>query len=275
MSQKTYKMMVTKGYLMHRIKLVVASILVIILVIFGYYALIDKKNVLEDIPQVEYAKEPVPLFKDIGDVKQKKKAYFDYLRPAVELQNQYIRQVRAIVESMKQQVDEGKTLTGEQEAQVAWLTNEYRVDANQELNFIIEELLQKIDIIPVELVLVQSANESAWGTSRFAREGYNFFGMWCFSKGCGFVPSRRNEGASHEVAKFDDLSSAMYSYMRNLNRHPAYEQLRAIRTQKRNSQQDITASALAGGLEKYSERGQEYIDELRHMIRINQDLIAP
>ena len=43
---------------------------------------------------------------------------------------------------------------------------------------------------------MQAANESAWGTSRFARIGLNFFGQWCYSKGCGMVPKRRNTGAA-------------------------------------------------------------------------------
>ena len=44
------------------------------------------------------------------------------------------------------------------------------------------EYLEKIDVIPVSLVLAQSAVESAWGSSRFAREGNNIFGEWTWGK---------------------------------------------------------------------------------------------
>ena len=157
---------------------------------------------------------------------------------------------------------------------LTWLEEEYRVKSTQPLKVKLPALLQKIDVLPVELVLVQAANESAWGTSRFARKGYNFFGLWCFSKGCGFVPNRRNEGASHEVAKFDSLSRATYTYMRNLNRHDAYADLREIRSRLRANQIPITGVALAEGLMNYSERGAAYVEELQTMIRFNEEFLS-
>src|SRR5690606_39546165 len=64
-------------------------------------------------------------------------------------------------------------------------------------------LLRRLDIIPADLALAQAAMESAWGGSRFAREGNNYFGQWCFSKGCGLVPEKRPAGARYEVQRFD------------------------------------------------------------------------
>jgi len=129
----------------------------------------------------------------------------------------------------------------------------------------------RIDVIPTDLVLVQAANESAWGTSRFARQGYNFFGLWCFRKGCGFVPSRRKADAKHEVAKFPNLTRAVYTYLRNLNRHNAYRELRQIRANLRANNLPITGSDLAEGLVSYSERGHDYVEELQAMIRFNEE----
>ena len=102
----------------------------------------------------------------------------------------------------------------------------------------------------------------------------NFFGLWCFSKGCGFVPNRRNDGASHEVAKFDSLSRATYTYMRNLNRHDAYADLREIRSRLRANQIPITGVALAEGLMNYSERGAAYVEELQTMILFNEEFLS-
>ena len=121
---------------------------------------------------------------------------------------------------------------------------------------------------------MQAANESAWGTSRFAQQGYNFFGLWCYKKGCGFVPARRNSGANHEVAKFENLSRATYTYMRNINRHDAYRELRHIRASLRRAQLPVTGLALAEGLMNYSERGAAYVNELQNMIRYNKGFIT-
>lgn len=259
---------------MHKMKIIFLTSIGVLLVLAWIFFLQPEKSIVKNIPKVENADQAVPDFTVYKQVKEKKKAYFDYLLPAVTAQNDYIRSVRQLLQGYQAKEAAGDSLSEQQTEELDWLINEYRVDATQSKALIYQELLRKIDIIPAELVLVQSANESAWGTSRFARKGYNFFGLWCFKKGCGFVPSRRDEDANHEVAKFSDLSSAMYSYMRNLNRHPAYKEMRLIRQQQRNNQKPITAKAMAGGLQKYSERGQEYIDELRQMIRVNKELMA-
>lgn len=132
-----------------------------------------------------------------------------------------------------------------------------------------ERLMLKLDVVPPSLALAQSANESAWGRSRFASEGNNYFGQWCFSEGCGIVPTGRPEGESYEVRSFDSVADSVRGYILNLNRHWAYERLRALRAQQRRLGEQITGVHLAGGLERYSARGFDYIDELRSMIWVN------
>lgn len=217
--------------------------------------------------------EPVPDFSLYADVKEKKRAFYQFLYPEIHKQNNYLLTLRHYVESIYRKVAKGHTLNKMEQEKVAWLASEYRVDTTTSLKVQVEALLVKIDIIPAELVLAQSANESAWGTSRFARQGFNFFGLWCFSPGCGFVPSRRQPGLHHEVAKFSNLSLATYTYMRNLNRHQAYKELRAIRARLRANQLPITGEALAEGLINYSERGAAYVEELQSMIRFNQEYL--
>lgn len=259
---------------MLKVKIISISFILIIAFILGFIYLQPPKNTVNSIPSVDYASDPVPDFNKYERVQDKKQAFFDYLKPAIALNNQYIAAVRSLIKEYQQIHQSGQAFTEAQQEELDWLLEEYRISSSDDLGARFTELLQKVDLIPAELVLVQTANESAWGTSRFARKGYNFFGLWCFTKGCGFVPSERDEGANHEVAKFDNLTEAMYSYMRNLNSHPAYEDLRAIRLQHREANKEVTAYALAGGLTKYSERGHEYIEELRQMLRVNKKYIA-
>ena len=130
-------------------------------------------------------------------------------------------------------------------------------------------LRHKLDVIPPSLILAQAANESAWGTSRFATKGNNLFGQWCFSKGCGLVPRGRAEGASHEVAKFSSPYRSVRAYIQNLNRHPTYQLLRDVRLEDRRDNAPLSGLELAEGLLGYSERGEEYIEEIRAMIHYN------
>lgn len=127
-----------------------------------------------------------------------------------------------------------------------------------------------MDIIPKELALMQAANESAWGTSRFARIGLNFFGQWCYTKGCGMIPKRRADEAEHEVRAFKSVRAAVKSYFRNINTHEAYRELRRVRAGLRAEKVPIEATALTAGLLSYSERGEDYVSELNDMIRHNR-----
>ena len=61
----------------------------------------------------------------------------------------------------------------------------------------------------------------------------------------------------------------MQRYLFNLNTHNAYKNLRNIRSALREDGEVVTGSKLAEGLIRYSARGQDYISELKEMIRIN------
>lgn len=132
------------------------------------------------------------------------------------------------------------------------------------------ELLKRINTVPSSLALAQSANESAWGTSRFAQEGNNYFGQWCFQPGCGLVPKSRTAGKTHEVEKFSSAADSVKAYIDNLNRNSAYEKLRSLRAQRAEKNGSFSGTELAPGLLKYSERGKEYVLEIQSMIRINK-----
>ncbi|WP_133471580.1 glucosaminidase domain-containing protein [Paraglaciecola marina] len=257
------------------------SALVILLLVVTFIVVtqqnhIDKKSHLVvnlkafDIPVLESDKDPVPDFNTYENVIDKKKAFFAYLLPEVKRQNTIITIERQAVITLFDVHKSGKTFNKSQKAVFEYLVNKYTVQFETLNDAVFDELKIKIDVIPEALVLVQGAIESGWGTSRFARQGYNFFGLWCFKEGCGFVPKQRIEGAVHEVAKFSDLSHAVMTYMRNINRLYAYEELRALRLACHTNNKPVTADVLANGLISYSERGQEYIDELLDMLRVNK-----
>lgn len=216
--------------------------------------------------------EPVPNFSLHKNVIEKKKAFFAYLLPEIRRQNFLVLKERRMVLALYEMASQNQPFNIEQQAVLKHLVNKYHLakQKHRSNEFLLSQLIKRVDVLPEALILVQTANESGWGTSRFARLGYNFFGLWCFKKGCGFVPSQRNEDSAHEVAKFRDLSHGMMTYVRNLNRLYAYQELREIRIQLRRRGKPITAEALVKGLSRYSERGDEYIRELQNMIRVNR-----
>ena len=211
----------------------------------------------------------LPKFSEFTDVKEKKHAFFNFIRPHVEAENKKILQQRAKLEIARMMLQNDLSLENKQSKDIVKILKSYDLPTTLD-TLTLTQALRRVDIIPKELALMQAANESAWGTSRFARIGLNFFGQWCYSKGCGMVPKRRNTGAAHEVAAFKSVRAAINAYFKNINTHPAYKDLRAIRENLRLEQKPIVATELTHGLMSYSERGEAYIEELNTMINQNR-----
>ena len=132
----------------------------------------------------------------------------------------------------------------------------------------LDALLRRVDVIPPSLALAQGAEESGWGTSRFVREGNAIFGQRTFDKGAGLVPNNRDADKKHEVKAFNGLMDSVASYMTNLNTHQAYVEFRRIRAGQRASGY-VDSYSLAGTLDRYSERGEDYIKTIRSIINKN------
>lgn len=136
-----------------------------------------------------------------------------------------------------------------------YLTKKYR-------SFQISKLRNRVNTVPVSLVLAQGAIESSWGGSRFVSEGNSLFGIWTWGK-YGMIPRRREIGKRHKVAAYDSILDSVRAYLLMLNRVSAYRRFRAIR------QQTMDSLALAEGLLYYSERRKNYISDITNVIESN------
>ncbi|HEY9078524.1 glucosaminidase domain-containing protein [Magnetovibrio sp.] len=131
-----------------------------------------------------------------------------------------------------------------------------------------ENLLRRIDVLPPSLVLAQAAIESAWGTSRFAREGNALFGERTYDPDTPGITPKRATG--FKVKSFTSLQGSVRSYMRTLNAHRAYRALRERRAAVRALGQPLSGPVLAAHLRAYSELGNDYIDMIMDTIAANR-----
>ena len=135
-------------------------------------------------PDASITQTPLPDFRNYAVVQEKKDAFVGFMLPLIHEANREILAERQLLEHLSgtQTPAEGHPRP------LKKLVKKYRIaDGTRQEQ--IDALLEQVNVIPPSLVLAQAANESAWGTSRFAREGNNLFGEWCFSKGCGLVPN--------------------------------------------------------------------------------------
>ena len=138
-----------------------------------------------------------------------------------------------------------------------------------ELKMLRIELLNKINSIPISLILAQSIIESGWGGSRFAQEGNALFGQWTWKNDDGIKP-KGNLDANFSVKNFDSLLDSVNSYILNLNTHNAYKELRNFRTSQYKAGKKITGNDMANFLDKYAEIGFQYVTKVKNMIEKNQ-----
>ena len=198
---------------------------------------------------------------------ERKQAFINFLQPIIREKNQTLLQNRLKLI----QLSKKEKLNIREQRWLRHINQQYDNDTFSVSNKIHwAELISKVDQIPASLVLAQGAKESGWGSSRFAQQGNNYFGQWCYSKGCGLIPKNRANGANHEVTKYDSVKESVFSYINNLNRHTAYKRLRDIRRQLRTADKEINGYLLARGLQHYSERGSAYVNEIQALINSNK-----
>lgn len=213
----------------------------------------------------------MPDFATYRNVHEKKQQFFNFMLPLVREANRLIRNDRTELLAMQRQLLYGFSLDADQRRLLDAIAQRYRIDAADAGSDAdrLSMLLTRIDIVPASLVLAQSANESGWGTSRFARNANNLFGVWCFTEGCGVKPRARPAGSTHEVARYDSVQESVNAYIHTINTHPAYAGLRALRAYLRVNGVQMSGTMLAGGLTKYSARGEAYVREIQQIIRFN------
>ncbi|MAC32454.1 MAG: hypothetical protein CME40_05230 [Haliea sp.] len=209
---------------------------------------------------------PLPDFSRYDQVPELKQAFYDYLTPIVREQNDRLREERRSLLALADKQQLGEQLNLLDRWRVRRLAETYAVPEELTVAEQLEILLQRVDVVPLELALVQAAKESAWGRSRFAVKANNLFGHWCFEPGCGLVPLARGTGKRHELRVYASVSDAIASYMHNLNTHPRYRAFRELRARQRDRDVALSARFLADGLLYYSERREDYVQEVKAMI---------
>ncbi len=242
---------------MHRLLLV--GILCLILI--GYYFFkmnkikeekpdpIIQPNIQDVTPKKEVKKivKKKPL-----SVQKKKQNYLDIMVPALnevysKLDKQY-KEVKQLI-----QIDQTSTI-------ITNLKRKYKVQSN-------EELLIALKPHPKSIALAQGAMESAWGTSRFYKEAYNIFGVWSFNKNDKRIAAGSQRGdKTIWLKKYDSVKESLEDYYLTLSRSKAFKAFKRLNYETQHQNPYL----LVKKLDRYSEKGALYGQELASMIEYNR-----
>ena len=224
--------------------------------------LVRKSN--KPVPRLRLATLPSGLA-ELRNAKRRKAVFLALMLPMILEANSHIAVERKRLLYVSAMIRSGKQLPPNVRSWLDRLAARYKTSPDR-----LDLLFNRVDVIPVSLALAQAAIESGWGTSRFAMQGNAIFGQWTTAGGRGLVPEERKDGMTHKVRVFDRLSESVSAYILNLNTHRAYRELRALRREARAKGRRPDGIAMAEGLKPYSEKGEDYVDLLRNVIRVNR-----
>jgi len=197
--------------------------------------------------------------KTLGNTKQKRELFIQIILPLILDENLKITEDR---KKLFKILSKNFNTVGER----VWLKrrfNEYKIDDGD-----LAKLKMRMDIVPVSIAIAQAANESGWGTSRFALEGNALFGQWTWSKK-GISPKNKDPNQSHKVLQFQVLKASVKAYKNNLNTHNAYKNFREARAKLRQENKKIIGTELTKYLKRYASIGEKYVVILDDIIRKN------
>ena len=197
--------------------------------------------------------------KTLGDTKKKRELFIKIILPLILSENNKIIEDR---KKLFKILGKNFNTAGER----VWLKRrfkEYKIDDRD-----LSKLKMRMDIIPVSIALAQAANESGWGTSRFALEGNALFGQWTWSKK-GISPKNKDPDQSHKILQFQVLKASVKAYKNNLNTHNAYKEFREVRAQLRQENKQIIGLDLIKYLKAYAAIGERYVLIIEDIIEKN------
>ncbi len=220
------------------------------------YTLARIRDDIATVPRVLAATLPRDL-PQVESSELRKTIFIKMLLPLLLAENERILQKRERLMVLRERIVHAEPLAGNDVDWLAALAQRYGTDGSD-----VDELLRRVDAVPPSLAIAQAALETGWGTSKVAQRGNAMFGQMELRGGSQQEPILA-------VKTFDDLSAAVTAYTHNLNTHRAYAGFRAERAGFRERGLAADGHELALHIARYSERGMDYVRDVRVIIRTN------
>jgi len=180
---------------------------------------------------------------------QEKKANFEAsIVPAVN---------KVYTDLMEQYLEIEKALQAGNNDNYAKLQQQYRATNNA-------ELLMALKPSPRSIAIAQAALESSWATSRFFRDANNVFGVWSFSADEPRIAAGKKRGdKTIWIKKYSTVEDSVRDYYLTLARSGAFKEFRQLKMETSDPFE------LVKKLDRYSELGDKYGEELTAIIKFN------
>lgn len=183
-------------------------------------------------------------------VQEKKERFKSLIIPAVN---------KVYADLMRQYESTEKSLVkGRGGAKIKKLKAEYKVSTD-------DELLMALKPHPKSIAIAQAAMESSWATSRISTQANNIFGVWSFDEDEPRIAALEKRGDKTVwLRKYSSIEDSVSDYYRTMARSDAFSEFRQAKMKTSDP------FVLVTKLNRYSEKGSAYGEELSAIIRSNK-----
>ena len=129
----------------------------------------------------------------------------------------------------------------------------------------VEKDKNKFQVVPREIIIAQAVIESDYGTSRFAKEANNLFGIRTYDLSLPHVKPLKQPNSKFGLKKYKDKCDSVVDYYKVINNGHAFERFREVRY-KMVISDDIDVFELVETLERYASN-PNYVELVKKTIK--------
>lgn len=215
------------------------------------------------------------LFEGKTNIPDSHKDFILKLIPLIQHSNQEVLIERERLLLIYSMVSDEKRIRLREKRWLKKLENKYRGKINETLFEndqqtvldYLNELLSRVDMVPIRFALAQAAIESGWGNSRFCKDGHAYFGIHCYKAGCG-IKAKADEEGSFEVKAYQTAQESVTDYVLFLNSKRGMQRFRNERINYFHKDIEQSLPRLASSIKGYSAIGQTYQFMIESILRI-------
>lgn len=207
----------------------------------GYTGITDKNWLM--IPSKRYPSvflKHFPYdFNKLTDQEQRNALFIKILAPLALKLNQELLVERKNISDIKKIFNDTKKLNSSQLQLLENKAEKYdvftRLKNSERTEFLISELLNRIDIIPPSIMITLAAIETDFGSSRIVKEGNSLYKLLQWHTDEGLKPIGETEDNSYRIKTYTNIYLSMKDFALRINSHPNFEFIRVARADTRKS----------------------------------------
>lgn len=173
-------------------------------------------------------------FNQIKDEKDRIPFFIKILAPLAMQVNRNIAAERRQIEEVADQFKKNNELTEQQSGFIEEKAAKYDIFSHlkgyQRHNFLIKELLVRVDELPPSFLIAVSAIETNWGLSRIVKDGNALYRQLVWHTEEGLKPQDETQDDSYRIKTYPNIYSSMEEFALKLNSHINYAPMRNFRS---------------------------------------------